>query len=62
MVGKDEIMDLFKAHLNRVLLIAESSLSESQFKAYRKLVLDEFGQGGFGKELDRLFKDEEKER
>jgi hypothetical protein len=62
MVAKDEIMDLLKVRLNRVLLVAEASLSESQFRAYRKFILDEFGQGGFGKELERLFRDEEKER
>lgn len=55
-------MELVNMHLNKVLLIAESSLSGSQFKAYRKLILDEFGQGGFGKELDRIIKNGEKER
>jgi hypothetical protein len=58
MVTKEEIMELVRMHLNRVLLMAESSLSESQFKAYRKLVLDEFGQSGFDKELDTMFKRE----
>ena len=56
MVTKEEIMELVRMHLNRVLLMAESSLSESQFKAYRKLVLDEFGQSGLDKELDTVFK------
>ena len=56
MVTKEEIMELVRMHLNRVLLMAESSLSESQFKAYRKLVLDEFGQSGLDKELDTIFK------
>jgi len=56
MVTKEEMMELVRIHLNRVLLMAESSLSESQFKAYRKLVLDEFGQSGLDKELDAVFK------
>ena len=60
MVTKEEIMDLVKMHLNRVLLIAESSLPENQFRAYRKLILDEFGQSGFGKELDKIFLKEQR--
>jgi hypothetical protein len=63
MVTKEEIMELLRMHINRVLLIAESSLTESQFKAYRKLILDEFGQSGLEKELDTMFKREiQKER
>jgi hypothetical protein len=63
MVTKEEIMELVRMHLSRVLLMAESSLSESQFKAYRKLVLDEFGQSGLDKELEAIFKKEiQKER
>ncbi len=58
MVTKEEIMELVRMHLNRVLLMAESSLSKSQFRAYRKLVLDEFGQSGLDKELDTMFKRE----
>lgn len=55
MVTKEEIMELLRMHINRVLLIAESSLTESQFKGYRKLILDEFGQSGLEKELDTIF-------
>jgi hypothetical protein len=63
MVTKEEIMELLRMHINRVLLIAESSLTESQFKAYRKLILDEFGQSGLEKELETMFKREiQKER
>lgn len=57
MVSKEDILDLVKRHLNRVLLIAESALPESQFRAYRKLILDEFGQSGFGKELEMLLRE-----
>lgn len=63
MVTKEEIMELLRMHINRVLLIAESSLTGSQFKAYRKLILDEFGQSGLEKELETMFKREiQKER
>ena len=39
-------MGLINARLNRVLLIAQASLSEHQYEAYRKLILDEFGRSG----------------
>lgn len=58
MVNKEEIERVINGHLNRVLLVAESSLSQSQFQAFRKLTLDEFGRNGLGKELDRIFKAE----
>ena len=46
---------LFNARKNRILLIAQSSMSEHQFKAFRTLVLDELGERGLEKELRRLF-------
>jgi len=54
MVSKEEILELIRrCVLSPVLLYAEGALPESQFRAYRKLVLDQFGR--FGKELDKLF-------
>lgn len=58
MVAKADIEHLINAHLTRVLLIAEASLSASQFQAFRKLTLNEFGQSGLGKELERLLEKE----
>ncbi len=55
MVSREEIDKLINPRLSRVLLIAESSLPSGQFQAFRKLVLDEFGKGGLGKELDQIF-------
>lgn len=55
MATKEQIHDLINSHLNHVLLCAQAALPPQQFQAYRKLVLDEFGKGGLGKELDRLF-------
>lgn len=40
--------------LNRLLLVAEASFPESQFLAFRKITLDEFGRNGLEGELDRL--------
>ena len=55
MVSKDDIERVFNPRLNRLLLVAETALPPSQFQAYRKFVLDEFGKNGFSRELDRLF-------
>ena len=54
MVTKVEIVQFINARLNRVLTLAEAALQPSQFIAYRKLVLDEFGNSGLGKDLERL--------
>ena len=55
MVTAFQVIELLNRRMNRLLLIAESSLPEAQFRAYRKLVLDEFGKAGLGKELRELF-------
>jgi len=39
----------------RILTYAEAALPESQFKAFRKLVLDEFGKRGLVSDLEQLF-------
>ena len=63
MVTKAQIEQLINLHLSRVLLYGETSLHPSQFQAFRKLTLDEFGKSGLGKELDRIFnKKNHKER
>lgn len=56
MVSKEDIEQALNPHLNRVLLVAEAALSASQFLAFRKLALDAFGKNGFGKDLDRLYR------
>lgn len=48
------IKDLLNARKNRVLTIAQSSLPEHQFQAFKKLYLDEMGERGFEKELKQL--------
>lgn len=59
MVSKREIMDLLNSHLGRVLRAAEAALPREQFRAFRRTVLDEFGQSGFGRGLDRLLEDQQ---
>ena len=54
MVSKEDIKGLLNSHLTRLLLVAEVALPPNQFQAFRKVALDEFGNNGFGKDLDRL--------
>ena len=63
MVTKERIEQLINAHINQLLLVAETALPSSQFQAFRKVTLNEFGNNGLGRELDRLFRDNQhKER
>ena len=55
MVTRDQIEGLIKVRLNTVLTVAQAALPESQFAAFRKLTLNEFGNNGLGKDLDRFF-------
>lgn len=55
MVSREDINQVVNARLNQVLLIGQSSMSASQYQAYRKLILKEFGRNGLAKELDKLF-------
>jgi len=52
------IKDLMNRHKNRVLLIAQSSLPDSQYQAFKKLYLDEMGERGFEKELRNLIENQ----
>ena len=57
MVTRELIDELIRRRLNQVLLIGEASLPESQFRAFRKLTLDQFGKSGLEKDLERVFED-----
>lgn len=54
-----EITDYVNQRLNTVLLVAQSSLPDTQFKAFRKLTLDQFGRNGLIKDLRQLANDNE---
>lgn len=56
MVTKEHIEQIINPRLNKVLLILEAALPANQFQACRKLVLDEFGKSGLGKELEKVFR------
>ncbi len=55
MVTLQIILDVVNARKNRALLLAQAALPEHQFKAFRTLLLDEFGQKGLESELARVF-------
>lgn len=58
MVRLGKVIDLVNVRKNRVLLIAEASLPESQFRAFRKLFLNEFGNHGLEGELLEIFNED----
>lgn len=51
---RDRILDALNARKNFILKVAQSSLPESQYQAFRSLVLDALGRGGFEQDLDRV--------
>lgn len=56
------LLEAINARKNRALRYAEAALTESQFRAYRGLFLDEFGRNGLESELARIVADYEKLR
>jgi len=62
MVVFESITRLINKRVNRVLLFGQSALNSSQFEAFRKLVLDEFGRSGLAKELERVLDEHHKDR
>jgi len=54
MISLDDINALIEARKNRVLTCAQVGMNEFQFKAFRKLFLDEFGRSGLLSDLERL--------
>ena len=49
-----EILDLITVRKKQILTVAQAALPESQFIAFRRIVLDEFGKSGLEKELARV--------
>lgn len=49
------LLELINQRKGRILLIAQSSLPESQFQAFRTLLLCEFGEKGLQGELQKLY-------
>jgi hypothetical protein len=55
MMDPRDIVRLINPHMAKVLTIGEAALPGDQFTAFRKLVLEEFGGNGLGKELYEHF-------
>lgn len=56
-------LELLNARKNRVLLVAQASLPEPQFRAFRQIFLDEFGKSGLEKDLEKILTEKQhKER
>lgn len=58
MVGLSLLLELINTRKTRVLQVAEAALSESQYRAFRHIVLDEFGKSGLERELMQLFRED----
>jgi len=57
------IVERLNTRKSKILLVAQAMLPESQFKAFRQVLLDELGKGGFEKELERVIAEKQhKER
>ena len=59
---QDALLVAVNARKNQALRYAQTAMSESQFRAFRGLFLDEFGQNGLERELERIVADYEKLR
>jgi len=63
MVTLQTVLELLNRRKNDALLLAESSLPESQYRAFRKVFLNIFGKDGLEGELCELFvEDDRKDR
>ncbi len=51
MIDPRDIVGLIKVRVGKTLTVAEAALPPSQFNAFKKLMLDEFGRSGLETEL-----------
>ena len=58
----EAILLALNARKNHVLLLAQAALPASQFEAFRKLFLDQFGRSGFQKDLEAVLARQDQER
>lgn len=56
------LLNAINPHKNQVLRFAQCAMTESQFRSFRGLFLDEFGENGLETELKRIVADYEKLR
>ena len=60
MVTTEQITQLVNVRVKKVLDLAELSLPKDKFILFRKLTLNEFGKSGFGQELERVLRSQER--
>ena len=53
----ESLLEALNARKNQVLLLAQIGLPASQFEAFRKAFLDQFGRSGFEADLERAFRE-----
>ena len=51
------VLDALNARKTKILTFAQAALHPEQFKAFRKLVLDEFGRNGLERDLELVIVD-----
>lgn len=49
-----KILEKLDEHKNHLLQVAAVGMAESQFKAYRTIVLDALGRNGFQQDLEKI--------
>ena len=54
-IALQALLAAINARKQRVLLVAQSSLPESQYRAFRKIFLGEFGEQGLEGELQKIY-------
>lgn len=57
MITLPALLKLVNARKGKILLFAQACLPEPQFRAYRKHVLDQFGEKGLEGELIKMYTD-----
>lgn len=62
MVTLRAIVELVNPRKSRVLRLAEAALPPAQFRAFRGMLLDEFGRDGLERDLERLLAESNTER
>jgi hypothetical protein len=62
MIMLHAIVEALNRRKHRLLLMAEASMAEPQFKAFRKLLLLELGKDGLEQDLARIMSGQERER
>lgn len=59
-VGQEEIFRIYNEAKNRILLYVEASVPPEQFRALRKLILDELGLSGAEGKVRELLNQQER--